>query len=520
MRSVLLAFAFFLIQVPQQQSSASVEGIVVQLGTGTTIPGARVNVGGATTVTDSGGRFAFRNLQPGRYRVFAAHPEYVSIPSGTRNAPASEVELTVRPGQATTDIFLAMVPKGAISGHVYDRSGEAVKDAAIQALKYAYQDGRRILVQVTNTSTNQAGEYRLLRLAPGSYVVRAVSSAASVADSLLPVYFPGTIDASAASAVEVPAGVDFSGVDLKLGESRAARVRGQVVDGANGQPASGGSITLVPRRGNVATGSSQRAAVSNMGTFEFTDIAPGPYDLVTTVIGASGRLSASAPVDVSSSDVEDIHLILQPQLSIAGRISVENFQAGLPPVDLRGIRVELRREPYTTELLILIPAVAADGSFTLTDVTPGDYRLKVTAGASKGYVKYARFGNINALNPPFHVAGAGELDIVLGLSSGSVDAFILDEMRKSAAAATAVLVPDPPYRHRLDLYYSSGSDASGRAHFESLAPGDYRIFAWDEVPADAWQDIDFIRSYEDRGKLIHIGEGSGQVVELQLISRP
>src|SRR4029079_16666415 len=106
------------------------------------------------------------------------HPEYVPVPSGTRSAPASEVEVTIRPGQAVTDIFLAMVPKGAISGHVYDRSGGAVQDAAIQALKYAYQDGRRILVQVTNTSTNVSGEYRLLRLAPGSYVVRAVSSAA------------------------------------------------------------------------------------------------------------------------------------------------------------------------------------------------------------------------------------------------------------------------------------------------------------------------------------------------------
>ena len=53
-----------------------------------------------------------------------------------------------------------------------------------------------------------------------------------------------------------------------------------------------------------------------------------------------------------------------------------------------------------------------------------------------------------------------------------------------------------------------------------IEPGDYRVFAWDDIPADAWLDADFIRPYESRGKLVHVSEGSVATVQVDLISRP
>jgi hypothetical protein len=45
---------------------------------------------------------------------------------------------------------------------------------------------------------------------------------------------------------------------MKVSDSRAVRVRGQVVDGTTGQAARfGASVTLVPRRGTVATASAR-----------------------------------------------------------------------------------------------------------------------------------------------------------------------------------------------------------------------------------------------------------------------
>jgi hypothetical protein len=160
-----------------------------------------------------------------------------------------------------------------------------------------------------------------------------------------------------------------------------------------------------------------------------------------------------------------------------------------------------------------------DGTFTFTGITPGDYQLKVNAGRLKGYVKAARFGAIDALNPPFHIGGPGNFEIVVGLNGGSLDAIVRNDAQKPCPDAAVALVPDPPRRQRSDLYYSAASDDSGRLHFDGLAPGDYRVFAWEDVPSDAWQDPDFIRLYEDRGRRVHISEGGRENLELRLIVR-
>ena len=250
------------------------------------------------------------------------------------------------------------------------------------------------------------------------------------------------------------------------------------------------AVTLTPRRGTIATGSTQRAAITNRGIFEFRHMAPGSYDIVATAPNGTGeRLAGSAAIETGA-DVDDVTLILQPQISITGRIVIENQPATLTNLSAAGLRVELRREPYTPELLVVIPTIADDGTFTLSGVTPGDYRLKVNTGRLKGYVKAARYGAVDALNPAFHVDGPGQFEIVIGLNSGSLDATILDNAKKPFNDATVVLVPDPPRRQRFDLYSAGGSDPSGHVHFDSLAPGDYRLFAWDDVPAGASRNPD------------------------------
>ena len=95
---------------------------------------------------------------------------------------------------------------------------------------------------------------------------------------------------------------------------------------------------------------------------------------------------------------------------------------------------------------------------------------------------------------------------------------VVNNEGKAPSDATIVVVPDPPRRQRFDLYYVAGSP-NGRLHLDGIAPGDYKVFAWDDVPGDAWQDADFMRAYEDRGKPVHITERGSTNVELRLIPR-
>jgi protocatechuate 3,4-dioxygenase beta subunit len=507
MGSVLLTILLCMLQ------SSSIEGVVVRSGTSTPVAGARVSIGLATVVADDSGRFTFANVLPGRYRVFANHVDYV---------PGQSVDVSISSGDAAKGIVLGMIPKGAISGRVYNKNGDVITGANVQPLKYAYQDGRRILLTIAtgkgSGQTNELGEYTLPGLAPGPYIIKAdvPQSSAASRETLLPVYFPNTTNASMASVVDLPPGVNFNGVDLRMNDARAVRVSGQVKDGTTGAPALSAAVTLVPRRGTVATGSLKRTQTGEMGSFEFLNMAPGSYDVVTT---SAGRLAASISIEIGSDYLENVNLVLLPQLSIKGKVSLENQQNEQGNVNLSGIRVELRREPYIPELLILLPNVSADGAFMFDGVTPGEYRLKVSGGRMTGYIKSARFGAIDALNPPFHIDGPGEFDVILSPNAGWIDAIVTNNEGKASSDATVVVVPDPPRRQRFDLYYVSGSDPNGRLHLDGIAPGDYKVFAWDDVPGDAWQDADFMRAYEDRGKPVHISEGGSANVDLRLIPR-
>ena len=82
--------------------------------------------------------------------------------------------------------------------------------------------------------------------------------------------------------------------------------------------------------------------------------------------------------------------------------------------------------------------------------------------------------------------------------------------------AVVALVPYPIGSGRLDLYKNGATDTSGQFQFRGIAPGDYIVFAWDDVEFQAWQDPEFARSYESVGKRIHINEAANETVDLTI----
>jgi hypothetical protein len=75
------------------------------------------------------------------------------------------------------------------------------------------------------------------------------------------------------------------------------------------------------------------------------------------------------------------------------------------------------------------------------------------------------------------------------------------------------LVPDAARRQRADLYQSTSSDDSGRFQFRGIAPGDYSLFAWEDIENRLWQDPEFIRRHEASGKPVGILENGRETIE-------
>jgi hypothetical protein len=564
----VLALAAVL-QTPAQ--TASLEGTVTKIGTGDPMPRVQVvlsTVEGPTTgtlaaTTDASGKFAVRNIPPGRYRLFASRDGFVRAEYGQRTATGTGKPIVLSAGQQVKDINLGLTPGGTIAGRVYDRYGEAAVNINVQALKYRYANGQRVLGAVQSVRTNDLGEYRLYWLQPGKYIVTAIppegpridgnsivmengtagrvivggsdvirlnsNTAASLgivpADEVgLPVYYPGTTDSSTAAPIDLKPGALYGGVDLTILNVRAVHVRGRVVSSVSGQIPRGGSVMLISRSAGGAVNQRNAPYSALTGEFDFPGVAPGSYEIVSVanepnMPGVAGRLITRAPIEVGSADVENVALVLQPGFSLPGRLSID----GQPPTESAGKNIQVNLRDPSVAGPGFPPAGGnvrpEDGAFTLNGVNPGNYQINVTNLPRNTYVKSAVLAGVDVLNSGLRVDGdpRGVLEIQIGRNPGTFDATVFDDNQEPAVNATVVLVPDPARRQRAEAYRYATTNNTGHVHLDNVTPGDYKAFAWDDVEVTAWQEPDFILMYEDRGKTVRILENGTSSGELRVI---
>src|SRR5436309_10175032 len=406
MSMLALAFLAFVVQSPPARpaSPISVQGVVVTVGTGAPLAKVTVELRGddanappLRVLAGSDGRFAFRNLRPGRYQLTATRAGYVRSP------------MTVTVGQQLREIRVPMTPSATIFGRVTDDKGEAVAGVDVRAMRASYQEGRRTLTVARSVETNDLGEYRLFWLQPGRYYVSASHPGEapfrvggsfggggggpngpfflrSTADPDLaafgggipekvryvPIFFPGTVDEQSASAIDVRAGAEFGEVNLVVAPVQAHRVRGTIINGATGQPA---------QFGGLKQSSSIEGALRPDKPFEEVDPTSGAFELELlpgshTLIATAGTGVGYAVVKVGDTDVDNVTIVTAPTFSMSARLSVEG-RAGGNNADFANLRVSLRRDPAipgASSSSYSVPL--SDGTFAL-EATPGDFRVNL-----------------------------------------------------------------------------------------------------------------------------------------------
>jgi hypothetical protein len=478
------------------------------------------------------------------------------------------------------------MPAGTISGRIFDRDGEPLANVAVEALKYSYQEGQRVMNVVQTARTNDLGEYRLFWLQPGQYFVSAtppnnrlgalvnplpiagpgiggatgdgngerggpgggrggrgagprgaapatpaappavpVDNQDQAAEGYIPVYYPGTTDGQSAAPISLPPGIVFSGVDLTVAAVRTLRVQGQVVNGVTGQPAQNATAMLIPisRTGNGVRGGIRnpgnfRSRINAQGGFEIRGVVPGSYELIATLNDRNNRMTARLPVEIGSSDIQNVSLIVSPGFQLTGRLAIDGQSTDAGTQDLTRMRVTLR--PDSAGQAAGPPPAAslqADGTFSLQQVGRDDYRVSVSGMPRNSYIKMARYGATDVMAEGLRLDRQpnGPLDIVISTNTGTVDGVVQNDKQDAAANVTVVFVPQ--LTNRLDLYRTASTDAAGHFHVEGVPPGDYRVFAWEDVETGAWQDPDFVSRFDDRKRTIRINEGSTSNLELRLI---
>jgi Carboxypeptidase regulatory-like domain len=534
-----------------------------------------------TVSSQDDGRFAITDIEPGEYRLQVQSPRFGSAAYGQRKPGGPGSVLTIAAGQRLSDLRVSMVPTGTIAGRITGRSGEPIANASVQAMKYVYLEGKRVLSVVQTTSTDDRGEYRLFWLTGGKYVVIAATRGSSlsvgttvpikpgetvrsgevaltiamlglVSDSLIdgnnlvrriledgtiqeeswtPTYYPSTIDPSQATAVDVTEGATVPGINITLGPSRVQKIRGRVIGVSPGSQA---TVALAYGAQGTIGRLINKGASTIDGSFEFAGVVPGLYYL--TAQDRTGLASTPIPVLVSERDVENLSIPLSSSVTMSARITVDGVTPGARD-PLAGLMGMLKPEIGTSLGNAAIRSVAlAPGSnmMTFLNIPPGGYQFNISQanpgvfvqGAPREsvpglYIKSVRFGREDALGT-LHVSSDtsnGVLDVVLSTGTGSVSGTALGRAGDPAANITVVLVPTNA-RKRTAFYQAAVTSSDGKFHFQEIPPGDYKLFAWDDVETGAWENAEFISVYEPRGRAVRVSENSKDDVTLNVIYNP
>jgi len=319
----------------------------------------------------------------------------------------------------------------------------------------------------------------------------------------------------------------------------------------------------------------------NSGKFEIRNVPPGTYDLIASLPDATGWGSqqpaglATQPVgygrtvvEVSGGrDVQGISVNVHAGVDIKGRISVNGGYQ-----NVQNVRLRLQPDDSASSLQVYQqvnqyqPYVDENGNFSIPAVPEGRYRIQVQfadgpvandgrggvrgqrgrgaqqdpAVAQRGrgtrgeppaapvenplnavtaFVESIRQGSTNVDDYGLTVTAqsAGDLDVRIGTGPGIIQGTLFDLSQNPVASTPVFLVPSGERRANMQLYRATQSDANGKFTMNEIVPGQYELFAWQDVVQGAYQNEDYMRRYEGRGTSVLVMRSATVVVEVRRI---
>ena len=131
--------------------------------------------------TERDGKFVFKDLDPGQYRLRVVRNGYAGQEYGQRTATTAGTVINLTEGQQLKDVTFRLIPAATITGRVRDSTGESVPGVQVTLLRSTYNvSGQRSLSGVGGATTDDRGEYRIFWVPGGRYVLSVGGSSGFV----------------------------------------------------------------------------------------------------------------------------------------------------------------------------------------------------------------------------------------------------------------------------------------------------------------------------------------------------
>lgn len=477
------------------------------------------------TLSDANGNFKLVELDPGQYRVRGERNGYLPTSYSGRRADSTGAAVVVAPGQQLLDLKLKMPPFGVIAGTVRESDGEPVAGARVEVLRVDYSNGyypRAELIE--GASTDDSGQYRSVNLPPGKYYVRVTPRESSFAvdgspksarrlEVLVPTLYPGVQDPSTATLVEVTPGARVTGIGVTLSRNRLFRVSGYAPFPAQ---ADQGSVILACANGisGVLEQVSASVVQKGDGKFAIEGVPPGSYQLSAVANGRDRFYFGRLPIEVGDTDVEGVRVTIDAGTEVTGRVTLAGAAAA-----------KFASALFFTDGTFENRFTAGVGSDQTFGVNLNQSRTRYQISLPKEgplFIQSIRSGGIDVFREGLAISGGGkvELEVVLSADAGQVDGVVLDKDDNPSVGARVLLAPEPKLRSRPDLVQTAIADQQGHYSFQKVPPGNYTLFAWDDLEPGIWWDPDFLKKYETQGEAVTVSANGHATVKQRLLAGP
>ena len=500
----------------QTGGPASITGKVTAADTGVPLRQAIVSATSPVgfpreTVTDDGGRFEIRDLQPGPWELTVSRSGYISRKAGQSRPFGRSTPIALAGGQEV-NVAIPMTRASAIVGRISDEYGEPVTAVRVVVLRPTMAGGRRYLEPVGEADmTDDTGAFRVHSLPAGEYFVTASARTAPpdsvVQTTLPPTFYPGTADFAAAQKVRVGPGAEAA-AEFALLNVRSARLSGFVV--AARQPVNA-ILSLASEAGELAGAFGAGGVTRDDGSFTMADVPPGNYTLIAEIRSGPTTIAeiGVVAVSVTGADIEGLTVPLAKPGTLRGTIVAD-----------AGVK---RRLPDRIEILARPRRTGADGTWATANgsafeisTPPGPFTLDVEAPPGWS-VKSMTLGGLDASDLAIDVAGEQNVPVTVVLTdqitelSGTVAG-------ADSSGAYVVVFPADSGNWTGRRMRSTRTDPSGRFRIAGLPPGQrYLAIAVRDLDQGQESDPDFLQQVQASATAFDLSLQEKRTLELKVL---
>ena len=437
-------------------------------------------------VTDDEGKYRMAGVPEGRYTVKPFAPALIVLNGPEGDKPGITISeglglsgfvVTVGKGDVLDGIDFNVGAGGVITGRVTDDAGRAVVAVSVEA-QWINEQGRTTGSSI-RFPTDDRGIYRIYGLRPGKYLVSVSDFGRFPQRRDRKTFYPDTVDQKRATVVEIAAGSEATGIDIRLGHPQQTySITGRLLAQDTGKPVSGVSISY----SGWNDGRQGFSTTDPNGSFKIEDCVMGSYEIKIATTGTQTKGYYSDPVitQVIDADINDLEISAVRGAVISGSVLVQGTR---DPTIINALSQTImmasdRQAGPRGNLLVAGNAlIGPDGRFEFTGLRPGRLELR-PVNMPEGFVLLRIEKDGVALREGLAVTSGERVSgvrVVLAYGKGSING----QIKVEGGVLPTRMDWDVTVR-RVDgdgQEFSQLIDSRGLFSFKNLPPGLYEITA-------------------------------------------